>query len=106
MYASSRKVKQIQRNPKICLAFVEQPNSDRAATISGEAKIILDMEQKRKVWSLAGFDLTQYFPGGPSSADFCFPRIIPSRIEWRDSWAGQSKIYERKAEQSLRTERD
>jgi general stress protein 26 len=77
---------------------VEQPNSDRAATISGEAKIILDMEQKRKVWSLAGFDLTQHFPGEPSSVDFCLLRIIPSRTEWRDSWTGQSKIYERKAE--------
>jgi len=80
-FAASRKVKQIERNPKVCLAFVEQPNGDKAATVIGEAEIISDTEQKRRVWGLAGFDLAQYFPGGPGSADFCLLKIIARRIE-------------------------
>jgi general stress protein 26 len=95
-YASSRKVRQIQRNPKICLAFVEQPNGDKAATVIGEAKIIQKTEQKKRVWGLASFDLAQHFPGGSGSTDFCLLKIAVRRIEWRDSWTGEQKIYEPK----------
>ena len=36
-YSTSRKVKQIRQNPRICLAFVEQPDGDKAAIVVGEA---------------------------------------------------------------------
>jgi len=96
--AASRKVKQMERNPKVCLTFAEHPNGEKAATVIGEARIISDMEQKKRVWGLASFDLAQHFPGGPGSADFCLLKIIVRRIEWRDSWTGEPKVYERKAE--------
>jgi general stress protein 26 len=91
---TSRKVKQLRQNPKICLAFVEQPNGDKAAIVIGEARIIPDMAEKERVWKLASFDLWQYFPKGPDSDDFCLLKIIAKRIEWRDSWTGKLNIYE------------
>jgi len=93
-YSTSRKIKQLRQNPKICLAFVEQPSGDKAATIIGEAKIVSDMAQKKRVWKLAAFDLSEHFPNGPESDEFCVLRIAPKRIEWRESWTGPSKIYE------------
>ena len=92
--STSRKVKQLRENPKICLAFVELPDGDKAVTIIGEALIIPDIRKKRRVWKLAPFDLYEHFPDGPDSDDFCLLKIIVKRIEWRDSGTGAAKIYE------------
>lgn len=92
-YSTSRKVKQIRQNPRICLAFVEQPNGDKAAIVIGEAQITLDIEEKKRVWKLATFDLSEYFSNGPDSDEFCLLKIIIKRIEWRDSWTSKVKIY-------------
>lgn len=92
--STSRKVKQLQKNPKICLAFVEPPEGDKAATVIGEALIIPDADKKKRVWNLAPFDLYEHFPDGPTSSDFCLLKIIPRKIEWRDSGTAQWNIYE------------
>jgi len=93
-YSTCRKVKQIKQNPKICLAFVEQPNGNKAATVIGEVEIIENLEEKKRVWGLATFDLAQYFPNGPESEEFCLLKILTEKIEWRDSWTSKLKIYE------------
>lgn len=93
-YSTSRKVKQIRQNPKICLAFVEQPSGDKSAIVIGEAKIIPNLDEKKKVWDLATFDLSQHFPNGPDSDEFCLLKIIIMKIEWRDSWTSKLEIYE------------
>jgi general stress protein 26 len=91
--SASRKISHICQNPRICLAFVEQPQGDKAAIIFGEAHVVPDLEEKRKVWQLARFNLSQHFPDGPESKDFCLLRIVPEKIEWRDSWEDGTKIY-------------
>ena len=93
-YSSSRKVKQIQQNSKICLAFVEQPRGDKVAFLIGKAEIITDLEEKKRVWNLATFDLSEHFPDGPESKEFCLLKIIIKEIGWRDSWTGGIGIYE------------
>lgn len=93
-FASSRKVKHIKANPKICLAFVEQPRGDKAALVTGQARIIEDMDEKRRVWGIAGFDLSDYFSEGPEDREYCLLKIAVKKIEWRDSWEGGGKIYE------------
>ena len=92
--STSRKVKQLRENPKICLAFVEPPDGDKAAIVIGEARIIPDIEKKKRVWKLAPFDLYEHFPNGPGSDDFCLLKIVIKRIEWRDSRVDGAKIYE------------
>jgi general stress protein 26 len=92
-FSTSRKMGHIRQNPRICLAFVEQPQGDKAAVIFGEAQIVADLEKKRKVWQLARFDLSQHFPDGPESEEFCLLRIVPKKIEWRESWEGETKVY-------------
>jgi general stress protein 26 len=93
-FSTSRKVSHIRNNPKICLAFVEQPQGDKAAFVFGEAHIISDIEKKKKVWQLANFDLSQHFPNGPESKEFYLLKINPKRIEWRDNWEAGNKIFE------------
>jgi len=54
-YANSRKVKQINQNSNISLAFVKYPSGENAAIITGKAEIITNIEEKKKVWKLGVF---------------------------------------------------
>jgi general stress protein 26 len=92
-HCSSRKVQQIRENPRICLAFMEHPGGDKVAIASGEAEMVEDLNAKKRVWKLATFDLSRFFPQGPESPEFCLLRIKLEKIEWRDSWASEVKIY-------------
>lgn len=92
-FSNSRKVKQIEQNPRICLAFVEQPQGDKSAFVIGEANIIPDLEDKKRVWNLATFDLSRHFPKGPDSSEFCLLKIVIKKIEWWDSWESRTKVY-------------
>ena len=92
-FCSSRKVKQIRNNSKIFLAFVKQPSGDRAAVVFGDAVLVPDLEEKKRIWSLAAFDLSKHFPEGQESKEFCLLKIAVRRIEWRDSWEGRAKVY-------------
>lgn len=98
-FSNSRKVKQIRQDPKICLAFVEQPEGNKSAFVIGRAEIIPDLEEKKRVWQLASFDLSRHFPKGPESEEFCVLKIVIQKIEWWDNWETGRKIYEATAEQ-------
>jgi len=93
-YCTSRKMRQISSNPRICLAFVDHPHGDRAVFITGEAEVVSDPIVKRKVWGLATFDLSQHFPDGPESKDYCVLKVVSRKIEWRDSWESGTRIYD------------
>ncbi len=56
--STSRKISHLKRNPRVCLAFVEQPQGDKAAFVYGDAHTITDSQEKKKVWRLARFNLT------------------------------------------------
>lgn len=92
--AKSRKVKQMKQNPKISLAFVRHPEGEKAATVIGEAEIVADMEKKKRIWGLAPYDLSQYFPNGPESEDYCVLKINVSKIEWWEDFGSGTKTYE------------
>lgn len=90
----SRKVQQIKKNPRMSLAFVVHPQGDKAATIIGEAEKVEDMEQKKRVWGLASYDPTQFWPDGPESKDYCVLKINVKQIEWWEDWETGMKTYE------------
>ncbi len=83
-FTSTRKVEQVKTNPKVSLAFVEVPEGNRTAIAIGRAEVIEDPDQKKRVWDLCWFDLSQYFPDGPTSDEFVLIRIRAERIEWRN----------------------
>lgn len=91
-FAKSRKVKQIKKNPRVCLHFVKHPDGSMAATVHGKVKVMTDLKDKKTVWKMARFDLKQFFPKGPGSKDFCLLKIFPEVIEWWDSWESGRNI--------------
>ena len=92
--AASRKVQQIKANPKVSLAFVQQPQGEKAATIIGEAEIVEDMEQKKRVWGLAAYDPSQFWPDGPETEDYCVLKINIKKVEWWEDMMAGMKTYE------------
>ena len=92
-HCSSRKVEQIRANPRIALSFVEYPGGDKVAIVTGEAQPIGDLDQKKRVWEIAPFDLSKFFPDGPGSLDFCLFKIRVQKIAWRESWESETKVY-------------
>ena len=93
-FCSSRKVKQIKANPKVSLSFVKHPDGEKTATITGRCEIVPDMEQKKRIWNLAYFDLSKHFPEGPESKEYCLLKIVVEKIEWWDSWETGTQVYE------------
>ena len=99
--STSRKVKQIEQNPKVCLAFVQPPHSakgEKVAIVIGEAKNISNLEEKKRFWRLwtqvyPVFDLSRVYPDGPESNDFCLLKIVIKEIEW-SAEEGPMKLYE------------
>ena len=92
-HCSSRKMQHIRANPRISLAFMEHQGGDKVAIAIGEAEIVDDVNAKKRVWNIATFDLSRFFSQGPGSPEFCLLRIKIKKIEWRDSWASEVKIY-------------
>ena len=92
-FSTSRKVRQLSKNPNVCLSFVERPDGNRAAVILGRAVTETSPEQRRRVWKSAT-DLAQYVPDGPDSEAYCLLRIEPKQIEWRESWESGNQVYE------------
>ncbi len=92
--SSSQKVKQIRQNNKVSLAFLSYPGAERVATVIGTADISENLAEKKRVWELAVFDLSENFPNGPESVEFCLIKINITSVEWREDWQSQKEIFQ------------
>jgi general stress protein 26 len=92
-FANADKVKQVRKNPNVCLHFVSHPNGDQGATVRGRAVLVEDIETKRRVWGKASYDLAGYFPGGPESEAYGLLKIVPETITWRDNWEEGQHVH-------------
>jgi general stress protein 26 len=75
---------------------MEHPQGDKSAFVMGQAEIVPDLDQKKRIWKLAPFDLSRHFPKGPESDEFCLLKIDIKKIEWWESWESGTQIYEPK----------
>jgi len=92
-FRQSRKVAQIEGNPRICLSFLEIPGYSREANVYGRAEIVTTDEEKRHIWAIAEENLRRYFPEGPGSENFCLLRVRVDRVEWRQGPVRQYQVY-------------
>ena len=79
---SSHKARQIEKNPKVELFFHMGPELVHL-TVTGTARFIDDTAEKKRVWEgkVFGYDLAQFWPGGPEAPDFGLFLITPRRVE-------------------------
>jgi general stress protein 26 len=92
---SSAKAVHIARDSRVELFYevgTERPITH--LTVTGQARLIDDLDEKVRVWNLRifGYDLREFWPSGPDSRDLSLIRIDPLRIELGTQplmWQGQ-----------------
>lgn len=92
-FVNSRKMKQIKKNPKVCLGFCQPPDGEKRAIIIGKAEVIKDMKEKQRIWNMSWFDLKKYFPGGVKDKNYAVFKIKIDKIEWDNDWESGTKFY-------------
>jgi general stress protein 26 len=78
----SPKARQIEANPRVEL-FYSVGEQFTHLTVTGSARFIDDLDEKKRVWNGKVFDyeLGQFWPAGPQAPDFGLILMTPSRIE-------------------------
>jgi len=79
---ASAKARHIDKNPKVELFY--QIGADMVhLTVTGKAKFVEDVAEKKRIWSgkVFDYDLSQFWPAGPESKDFGLMLIAPQRVE-------------------------
>ena len=79
--ASSPKAKQISRDPRVDIQFQVAPPGFVHLMVRGEATIVTDPAEKKRVWDVLDYDLSQFWPGGPTDPNYSPVSIAPTRVE-------------------------
>ena len=79
---SSAKAKHVEQNPKVEL-FYQVGSEFTHLTVTGEARFVDDLKEKERIWNnkIFDYDLSQFWPSGPTSPDFGLMLITPRRVE-------------------------
>lgn len=78
---TSPKAKQIARDPRVDMQFQVAPPDFVHLMVRGEAAIETDEAEKKRVWDVIDYDLSQFWPGGPGDPNYAPVRIAPTRVE-------------------------
>src|SRR5271154_141822 len=80
----SAKARHIDKNANVELFY--QIGADMVhLTVTGKAKFVEDVAEKKRVWNgkVFDYDLSQFWPGGPESKNSGLSRFHPRRGRWR-----------------------
>ena len=55
------------------------------------AKVLTDQATKTRIWDVMDYDLAQFWPGGPTSPDYCAVRVQPVRVELSQMFGTMNK---------------
>ncbi len=73
----SRKVHEIQQDPRVTIAFYD--DKDIAyVTLRGTAEVVDDLALRQRYW-MEGWRI--FFPGGPDGSDYVLLRFVPQQVE-------------------------
>jgi general stress protein 26 len=79
---NSAKARHLARNQKVEL-FYQVGTEFIHLTVTGTAKFVEDVSEKKRVWNgkIFDYDLGQFWPAGPESKEFGLMLITPMRAE-------------------------
>jgi PPOX class probable F420-dependent enzyme len=93
-HANSVKVRNLAANPNVALHWQVDESGD-GVEVWGTATVHTDLETKRRLWTgVFTYNLEDFAPEGPDSADNCMVAVQPERALWlknygiagRDTW--------------------
>jgi general stress protein 26 len=79
--ASAPKVDDIEREHQVNLAYAD-PRAQRYVSVSGTARLVRDLEKKRKLWEPTH---KIYFPNGPEDPNVALLKVTVSKAEYWES---------------------
>ena len=79
--SNSAKAREIQKNGAVDIQFQVAPDDFVHLLVRGNASVLTDQATKDRIWDVMDYDLAQFWPGGPTSPDYCVVRVQPVRVE-------------------------
>ena len=75
------KAKQMAKNPMVDVQFQVAPPDFVHIMARGRAELCTDDATRQHAWDAIDYDLTDFFPGGPTDPNYVAIRILPTRVE-------------------------
>jgi general stress protein 26 len=80
-FTDSPKAQQIRRDPRVDLQFQVAPPDFVHLMVRGNAELVSDAGEKKRVWDVIDYDLAEFWSGGPTDPTYTPVRITPARVE-------------------------
>lgn len=77
----SPKHQQIETNPSVDVQFQVAPPDFVHVLVRGRAEIVSDEAEKKRVWDVIDYDLSQFWSGGATDPNYTLVKVTPSRVE-------------------------
>lgn len=94
---SSPKVRQLQSTPAIDVQFQVAPPDFVHVLVRGGAEVVTDEAERKRVWDVIDYDLSQFWSGGPTDPNYTLVRITPQRVELSKMFGSMDKRVWRSA---------
>ena len=88
---SSPKISQIRQDPRVDVQFQVAPPEFVHIRVRGNAEIIGDEAEKKRVWDVIDYDLSQFWSGGPTDPEYSPVKITPTRVELSKMFGSMDK---------------
>jgi general stress protein 26 len=85
------KAVQIRDNSAVDMQFQVAPEEFIHLLVRGQAEVLTDQATKDRMWDVMDYDLSQFFPDGPGSDDYCVIRVTPTRVELSEMFGMANK---------------
>jgi len=89
--AGSPKHSQLERNGAVDLQYQVAPPDFVHVCVRGRASIVTDPAEKKRVWDVIGYDLGQFWPGGPTDPSYTLVRVAPDGVELSEMFGSRNR---------------
>jgi len=77
----SPKARQMKANPSVDVQYQVAPPDFVHVLVRGKAEIVTEPPEKKRVWDVMDYDLSQFWSGGPDDPNYTLVRVVPERVE-------------------------
>ena len=85
------KAKQLAENPHVDIQFQVAPPGFVHIMVRGTAELCMDDATRQHAWDALDYDLTDFFPGGPTDPNYVAIKITPTRVEHSEMFGSLNK---------------